>query len=43
MTELTYPLVPRGDEALRFQISAAHTAKDVDETLAALESFPGRK
>jgi len=39
---LKYPVVPRGDEEIRFQISADHTPKDVDETLAALASFPGR-
>jgi glycine C-acetyltransferase len=41
-TGLKYPVVPRGDEEIRFQISADHTPKDVDETLAALASFPGR-
>ena len=38
-----YPVVPRGDEEIRFQISASHTEADVDETLAALASFAGRK
>jgi glycine C-acetyltransferase len=42
-TGLKYPVVPRGDEEIRFQISADHTEKDVDETLAALASFPGRQ
>jgi glycine C-acetyltransferase len=41
-TGLKYPVVPRGDEEIRFQISADHTPTDVDETLAALESFPDR-
>jgi glycine C-acetyltransferase len=41
-TGLKYPVVPRGDEEIRFQISADHTAADVDETLAALASFAGR-
>ncbi|HZF10290.1 MAG TPA: aminotransferase class I/II-fold pyridoxal phosphate-dependent enzyme [Thermoanaerobaculia bacterium] len=41
-TGLKYPVVPKGDEEIRFQISADHTPKDVDETLAALASFPGR-
>jgi len=31
--------VPRGDEEIRFQISAEHTAADVDEALSVLESF----
>jgi glycine C-acetyltransferase len=38
-TGLAYPVVPRGDEEIRFQISAEHTPADVDEVLAALESF----
>jgi len=41
-TGLSYPVVPRGDEEIRFQINASHTQADVDEALAALESFPGR-
>jgi glycine C-acetyltransferase len=35
-------VVPRGDESIRFQISADHTPYDIDSVLAALESFPGR-
>lgn len=41
-TGLKYPVVPRGDEEIRFQISADHTPYDIDFTLKALESFPGR-
>jgi glycine C-acetyltransferase len=33
---LTFPVVPRGDETIRFQINAAHTAADIDEVLQAL-------
>jgi glycine C-acetyltransferase len=33
---LTYPVVPRGEETIRFQVNAAHTAADIDEVLAAL-------
>jgi glycine C-acetyltransferase len=33
---LTYPVVPKGDETIRFQINAAHTAADIDEVLAAV-------
>jgi glycine C-acetyltransferase len=33
---LTYPVVPKGSETIRFQINAAHTAADIDEVLAAL-------
>jgi glycine C-acetyltransferase len=36
---LTYPVVPRGDETIRFQINAAHTADDIGEVLAALEAL----
>ncbi|NKB58479.1 MAG: aminotransferase class I/II-fold pyridoxal phosphate-dependent enzyme [Alphaproteobacteria bacterium] len=38
-TGLGYPVVPRSDEEIRFQISADHTAADIDEVLAALKSF----
>jgi len=33
---LTFPVVPRGDETIRFQINAAHTEADIDEVLTAL-------
>lgn len=36
---LTYPVVPRGDETIRFQVNAAHTNADVEEVLEALSSF----
>ncbi len=42
-TGLKYPVVPRGDEEIRFQVSADHTPADIDQTLAALETFPGRR
>ncbi len=38
---LTFPVVPKGDETIRFQINAAHTAADIDQALAVLESFTG--
>jgi len=41
-TGLAYPVVPRGDEEIRFQVNASHTPADIDEVLAALASFPGR-
>lgn len=40
-TGLSYPVVPKGDEEIRFQVSADHTAKDIDTVLAALKSFAG--
>lgn len=33
---LTFPVVPRGDETIRFQINAAHTEADINEVLQAL-------
>jgi glycine C-acetyltransferase len=41
-TGLNYPVVPRGDEEIRFQVSADHTEGDIDEALAVLAAFPGR-
>ncbi|MBL8836126.1 MAG: aminotransferase class I/II-fold pyridoxal phosphate-dependent enzyme [Alphaproteobacteria bacterium] len=38
-TGLGYPVVPRGDEEIRFQICADHTPADIDEALAALAAF----
>jgi glycine C-acetyltransferase len=38
-TGLTYPVVPRGEEEIRFQISADHTPADVDAVLEVLASF----
>jgi glycine C-acetyltransferase len=36
---LTFPVVPRGDETIRFQLNAAHTKADVDEVLEVLSMF----
>ena len=38
-TGLTFPVVPKGDEEIRFQISADHTPYDIDFTLGVLGSF----
>ena len=40
-TGLTYPVVPRGAEEIRFQVNADHTEADIDEVLAAIRSFKG--
>lgn len=40
-TGLAYPVVPKGDEEIRFQINADHTEADVDRVLEVLGSFPG--
>jgi glycine C-acetyltransferase len=33
---LTFPVVPKGDETIRFQVNAAHTAADIDLVLEVL-------
>jgi glycine C-acetyltransferase len=38
-TGLKYPVVPRGDEEIRFQISADHTPEDIDFVLTVLRQF----
>lgn len=38
---LTFPVVPRGDETIRFQINAAHTKTDIDYVLGVLAEFEG--
>jgi glycine C-acetyltransferase len=38
-TGLSFPVVPRGDEEIRFQLCADHTPADIDEALAALAAF----
>ena len=35
-TGLTFPVVPRGDESIRFQINADHTEAGIDHVLSAL-------
>ena len=34
---LTFPVVPKGDESMRFQINAAHTQTDIEYVLEVLE------
>lgn len=38
-TGLNYPVVPKGDETIRFQVSADHTASDIDAVLDVLARF----
>jgi glycine C-acetyltransferase len=38
-TGLNYPVVPKGEEEIRFQITADHTEADIDEVVEALRSF----
>jgi glycine C-acetyltransferase len=40
-TGLKFPVVPQGDEEIRFQISADHTATDIDQALQVLAEFAG--
>lgn len=39
-TGLNYPVVPKGDEEIRFQINANHTTNDIDYILDVLKRFP---
>ena len=36
---LTFPVVPKGDDTIRFQINADHTEADIDELLAILRDL----
>lgn len=38
-TGLNYPVVPKGDEEIRFQINADHTVADIDFVLEVLREF----
>jgi glycine C-acetyltransferase len=38
-TGLSFPVVPRGDEEIRFQVNADHTQADIDYVLSVLGSF----
>ncbi|TVR65830.1 MAG: aminotransferase class I/II-fold pyridoxal phosphate-dependent enzyme [Gemmatimonadales bacterium] len=40
VTGLTYPVVPRGDEAIRAQVNADHSVEDLDRVLEILAAFP---
>ncbi len=40
-TGLNYPVVPKGDQCIRFQIAADHTEADIDEALGVLQAFDG--
>lgn len=39
-TGLAYPVVPRGDEEIRFQVNADHTEADIDRVLEILREMP---
>jgi glycine C-acetyltransferase len=38
-TAIVYPVVPKGQDSIRFQVSAEHTLADVDEVLGLLREF----
>lgn len=38
-TGLNYPVVPEGDQTIRFQINAEHTAADIDQALSILSEI----
>jgi glycine C-acetyltransferase len=38
-TGLNFPVVPKGDESIRFQVSAEHTPADIDYVLEVLRGF----
>jgi len=38
-TGLNFPVVPKGDEEIRFQINASHTEKDIDIVLEVLSNY----
>lgn len=40
-TGLNYPVVPKGDEEIRFQVNADHTEPDIDFVLEVLRGFEG--
>ena len=40
-TGLAYPVVPKGDEEIRFQVNADHTEADIDEVLDVIGAFDG--
>ena len=41
-TGIKYPVVPEGEEEVRFQVSASHTDKDIDYVLELLKKWLGR-
>ena len=38
-TGLNFPVVPKGDEEIRFQVNADHTTADIDSILDVLREF----
>ncbi|MGJ8455357.1 aminotransferase class I/II-fold pyridoxal phosphate-dependent enzyme [Pseudothermotoga sp. U03pept] len=42
-TGLNFPVVPKGDETIRFQINADHTEDDIDYVLKVLEKYKSER
>ena len=42
-TGLNFPVVPKGDEEIRFQVNADHTVSDIDYVLSVLKSYKDAK
>ncbi len=38
-TGLNYPVVPKGDETIRFQVNADHTPFDIDYAIGVLRDY----
>ncbi len=38
-TGLNFPVVPKGDEEIRFQVNADHTEADIDKVLEILKKY----
>lgn len=41
-TGLNFPVVPKGDETIRFQVNADHTEKDIDYVLDVLKKYKNK-
>jgi len=42
-TGLNFPVVPKGDEEIRFQVNADHTSEDIDFVLSVLKNYKESK
>jgi glycine C-acetyltransferase len=39
VTGLTYPVVPKGADEIRFQVAATQTAQDIEQVIETLKHF----
>jgi glycine C-acetyltransferase len=42
VTGLTYPVVPKGEDEIRLQVTADQTERDIDDVLKVLKAFPSK-